>query len=80
MPHVMLQVLYDDGVWYPGAVCSYTETTHKFRFKLTEVCPVCCCRREGEGEGEGEGGAAADAYRGTRSCVCIPLLSPLLGA
>ena len=48
------QVLYDDGIWYPGAVCSYTETTHKFRFKLTEVLPPpsailahlnlpCCC-------------------------------------
>ncbi|EKX37195.1 hypothetical protein GUITHDRAFT_145154 [Guillardia theta CCMP2712] len=30
-------VLYDDGEWYPGEICSYTETTGKFRFKLTEV-------------------------------------------
>ena len=30
------EVLYDDGFWYPGVVCSYTETTGKFRFKLTE--------------------------------------------
>jgi hypothetical protein len=29
----------DDGIWYPGAICSYTETTQKFRFKLTEVLP-----------------------------------------
>jgi len=29
-------VLYDDGEWYPGEICSYTETTGKFRFKLTE--------------------------------------------
>jgi len=31
-----VQVLYDDNEWYPGEVCSYTETTGKFRFKLTD--------------------------------------------
>ena len=27
----------DVAARYPGQVVSYTETTHKFRFKLTEV-------------------------------------------
>ncbi len=31
------QVLYDDNEWYPGEIVAYTETTGKFRFKLTEV-------------------------------------------
>ena len=31
-----VQVLYDDNEWYPGEICAYTETTGKFRFKLTE--------------------------------------------
>eukprot|EP00960_Hanusia_phi_P034666 751225-Hanusia_phi.AAC.1 len=33
---IQVTVLYDDGQWYPGEICSYTETTGKFRFKLTE--------------------------------------------
>lgn len=72
------QVLYDDGIWYPGAVCSYTETTHKFRFKLTEVLPPplavptslpslpqpCCCAAVAPC-------ATRDATRG-KSASCAP--------
>jgi len=39
-----IKVLYDDGEWYPGHVMGYTETTHKFRFKLTDVSTLAAVR------------------------------------